>query len=142
MKKELEDRIFKEFPHLFNRTDRNQSLMCFGFEHGDGWFDIVYNLTKQLDELAKDENIKFEILQIKEKFGTLRYYPSLYSSEMEKLIEQAEELSANTCEVCGSTKDVKLRGDYWVSTQCEICWNPFLQKIKKANESTLPKQKL
>ncbi|MNP40016.1 hypothetical protein D3C76_1336220 [compost metagenome] len=56
--------------------------------------------------------------QIKEKFGTLRFY---YRGEgddfVEGLIDLAEELSGNICEICGSVGLTYERNN-WLSTRC------------------------
>jgi len=79
MKKELDDKIFKEFPQFFKtKGDLQRSLMDFGFDHGDGWFEIVYNLIKDISLFLLPEE-ELEIQQVKSKYGTLRFYscPSL-----------------------------------------------------------------
>jgi len=84
---------------------------------GKGWHKIILDLDKQLAKI--DPN--YQIDQIKEKFGGLRYYCTLEHDEIgHALIKQAEEQSFKTCERCGvpgSTR--KLRG--WLSTLCDKC---------------------
>jgi hypothetical protein len=74
MKDELDKKLFDKFPHMFKtRHDRMQSCMGFGFECGDGWYNIMYELMQKIDDFIEDgENV--EIQQVKEKFGTLRFY--------------------------------------------------------------------
>jgi len=125
MTKELEEKIFNEFPKLFtNKKDLSQSLMWFGMECDDGWFDIIYNLIKKIDKIAKKEGLynkeyPIRILQIKEKFGTLRVYMGGGTDEIFNLLDKAERKSSNTCEVCG--KPGKLMGCAWVKTLCNDC---------------------
>jgi hypothetical protein len=49
-----------------------------GFEHGDGWFDILWRLCVDLEplvaEFEQETESQFEVLQVKEKFGGLRFY--------------------------------------------------------------------
>ncbi len=44
-----------------------------GFTHEDGWFDILWRLCVDLEplvtELERAGGPKFEVLQVKEKFG-------------------------------------------------------------------------
>ena len=48
-----------------------------GFEHGDGWFDILWRVCEDLEPLVAEFEVaggpKFEVLQVKEKFGGLRF---------------------------------------------------------------------
>jgi len=52
MKKELDDKLSAQFPHLY--ADRNASklhtCMCWGFP-GNGWFDIIWELSEKLEAL-------------------------------------------------------------------------------------------
>jgi len=47
------EKLFRDFPKLFpkeNMGDPRVSLMCFGFECGDGWFDIIYDLCSHIQD--------------------------------------------------------------------------------------------
>jgi hypothetical protein len=58
--------------------------------------------------------------QVKEKFGTLRFYMTCGTEEMDLLIDVAEAVSEITCEVCGLPG--VLRNDYgWFRTLCDTC---------------------
>ena len=116
------EKLFNEFPKLFeHRKNKQISLLYFGVECNSGWFDLIYNLTKTVSKLVKEKGIKdFEIVQIKEKFGGLRYYTNFYTESIGKLIRDAEEKSYKICEVCG--KPGKLRKVSWYRTLCKDHW--------------------
>lgn len=57
--------------------------------------------------------------QVKEKYGTLSFYMTKYTPEIEHLIKAAEKKSASTCELCGATG--RLRTGSWLSTLCDKC---------------------
>lgn len=95
----------KEFPELFEATY---------FECEQGWYNLIRDLAS---ELAKNSNIK--VLQVKEKFGSLRFYVSGATDADEALIKVAEERSSNICERCG--KPGRLRKYNWWKTLCEDC---------------------
>lgn len=138
MSPEKEAVLIKKFPHLFrdHTAPLTQSLMAFGFECNDGWYDLLYEAASKIEPIlvkmindatrAKD----FEALnyipaasQIKEKFGTLRFYMTYSTDEIEKIIRKAERKSATTCEQCGAKG--KLRGKSWVFTVCSKCWKKY-----------------
>lgn len=115
MKLELEQKLVKAYPDLYREVDRppTESLMCFGFECLDGWFDILDRLSKALTDLNED----VVAVQVKEKYGTLRFYIGVGSDEAFDLIEAAEAESEKTCELCG--KPGKLRDmQHWLKTLC------------------------
>jgi len=43
MNKELSKKLYDDFPELYRGKDRplTESLMCFGFECRDGWFQTL-----------------------------------------------------------------------------------------------------
>lgn len=55
-----------------------RSLIPFGWEHGDGWNDVVARLSYKLEALNlmfyPKYGVRVEASQVKEKFGELRFY--------------------------------------------------------------------
>lgn len=88
-----------------------------GFECGPGWADLLDAVFSWLHEIAADR--EWSPSQIKEKYGSLRFYwhgdlPGLG----DEIISAAEHLSAHLCEVCGSPG--VLHSEYgWWSTRCK-----------------------
>jgi hypothetical protein len=61
---------------------------------------------------------KFEVLQVKEKFGGLRFYVNCRKEEaIRQRIGAAAQESFRTCEVCGQQGE--LREDRWIKTLCD-----------------------
>jgi hypothetical protein len=80
---------------------------------GDGWGKYIRRLYD-----AKPKNVR--VIQVKEKFGTLRFYTSGDPQWYQDLISYYEGRSAETCERCGA--DGKVRSDrYWILTLCDDC---------------------
>jgi hypothetical protein len=179
VRRELDDLLCKKYPKIF--ADRNKSMMetcmCWGFDCGDGWFNIIdrlcANIQHHIDQrvesnernrkyremvaaaragdftafnehfkwcLAKPEaleNYRLEVLedpipvwreedpeipqvvadQVKEKYGTLRFYSHGGDDIIDGMIRMAEAMSAVTCEVCGNPG--KTVGGGWVRTLCK-----------------------
>lgn len=95
----------------------------FGVECNKGWYDILTPIFDYVEEYNKDkeEDAQIKFLQIKEKFAGLRVYTNFVTKELDKLIEEAEEKSYETCEDCGSTTDVGTRLNGWLTTMCLEC---------------------
>jgi hypothetical protein len=120
MKKELEDQIISIAPYMYRYAgwdNPHLSLMCFGFECGDGWFDILKHLTEEITKVDPYKECK--VFQVKEKYGTLRFYIEDGNDEIDKLIENAEKKTLVTCEECG--KIGTLRTDRWWRVTCDEC---------------------
>ena len=128
MNQELTKKLCEDFPQIFQDTDKppQQSLMCFGIECDDGWFQLIYDLCTKIMELKPHDG--FRASQIKEKFGTLRFYVTTASDEIWDVIEKAEDESAKICEECGSRRNVTQSGG-WVRTLCSNC--RWLREIKR-----------
>ena len=103
MNNENTRKLYKDFPYLYqqHKLPMTESCMCWGFDCHDGWFQLIYDLSKAITEL--DDTV--QVCQVKEKYGTLRFYTNSGKPEtwnqMNQLIVEAEMLSAETCEVCG-----------------------------------------
>lgn len=122
MNPDLDAKLCADFPLLYSVGDEDTrcSLSYFGFETGDGWFRIIYELSAELEELIKQlraaERNDYYAVQVKEKFGTLRFYMNMETEEMSRAIREAEGRSASACEVCG--RQGSLRGGGWLKTLC------------------------
>lgn len=80
---------------------------------GPGWHQLLHNLEAQLNQLDPD----FELRQVKEKFGGLRYYADSDAEGFRDLIRVAEEASSHLCEECGKHGETKsMHG--WLKTLC------------------------
>ena len=108
MRRELEQKLIERWPSWFKvNGDFRETRMMDGFVHGDGWFDIVWRLCEDLEPLVieaeKATGQPFEVLQVKEKFGGLRFYVSHShrTDAIRQRIGAAELESVRTCEVCG-----------------------------------------
>ena len=66
---------------------------------------------------------KYRILQIKEKFGSLRWYdssvPESIRERLDKVIQKYEEISARTCFICGAPA-TKISMS-WICPWCDKC---------------------
>jgi hypothetical protein len=61
----------------------------------------------------------FRDRQIKEKFGGLCFYTNALPEGGIDIIIRYMKLSKHTCEICGSRKNVKVRGKRWIKTLCD-----------------------
>jgi hypothetical protein len=174
MKKELDEYLCKVYPKMMvNRNlHMTETCMCWGFECGDGWFQILNQLmgniqhhidwkerqrevvikfnkiaeqlkagnSAMFDEEFKDminleykEQRRQELVdrepqivpepipqvtldQVKEKFGTLRFYYTGGDEYISGLVSMAESMSGVTCETCGKPGTQTSGG--WIKTAC------------------------
>jgi len=170
MNVELENKLIEAFPALFagRHEPITQNLMIFGCECNDGWYDLIRDfcfLAKLRLDSAEGVNKKknkgtksgeyidypaptLKLVQIKEKYGTLRiYYDLIYPESVEELDAQidiedlrkrdgriyeyilalsdyAMQASMRTCEITGKPGKLYTKG--WHRTLC-------LEEAEKAN---------
>ena len=122
MSPELDKALFKKYPKLYRgeSSPPTENLMCFGFECGPGWFKIIDELSQYIENYNDTcENVEdyCVALQVKEKFGGLRFYVAGGNEQIFERIFNAESESMKTCENCG--KPGKLRGNRWLYVSCE-----------------------
>jgi hypothetical protein len=190
MKQELDKLLCEKYPKMMvNRNkDMKETCMCWGFDCGDGWFNILDQLMgniqhhidwkiKQRDGAIKyndmaaqakagnfdlfEETMKAlpndeykekrlgEIVvgdfrevpntipqvtldQVKEKFGTLRFYYSGGDDYISGMVSLAESMSGVTCEGCGNPGES--RGGGWIHTYCTPCEEARELARKKMDE--------
>ena len=103
------------------------------FECASGWYEILHDLSIKIEKILEDyaerhkvveseenETIEIFAVQVKEKYGTLRFYMSFATDEINDLISDAEVLSSQTCESCGAP--AKMRGKFWLEVKCDKCY--------------------
>ena len=177
MKQELDKLLCEKYPKMMVNRNKNmqETCMCWGFECGDGWFNILDQLMGSIqhhidwkekqrkwaieyNEMAAQAKAgNFELFeettkaqpndeykekrlaeivagdfrevpdsipqvtldQVKEKFGTLRFYYSGGDDYIDGMVSLAESLTGVTCESCGNVGE--RRGGGWVHTYCTPC---------------------
>ena len=115
--------LLEKYPKLYRQhgLPMTETCMCWGFDVGDGWYDIINELSEKLEHLNNTEysDDPIEAVQVKEKYGTLRCYLSGYNDEVHQLVNEAELKSEVTCEECG--KPGVCRNEHWIRTLCDDC---------------------
>lgn len=92
---------------------------AYSFECGDGWAELIYRLSEDISRHAVVAGLNIIVTQVKEKYGSLRFYVDGEDDKISALIEDAEEESKTICEVCGSPGKLITSG--WCSTRCVAC---------------------
>lgn len=96
------------------------------FECHEGWYPLIQELIEDLIKLDWDK----QVIQVKEKFGGLRFYINEGSKEIHDRITEAESNSYATCEYCGSAGEAR-RDIGWIRTLCD---QHYLEKLDHLNK--------
>lgn len=95
-------------------TDRWPKWFTYQSAPSCGWTALLLKLCEDLESVVGED---FRVLQVKEKFGGLRFYVGGATEAAHKLIAEAEAQSYLVCEVCGAPG--KMRGGHWYKTLCD-----------------------
>lgn len=122
------EELLQKYPILYSKLS--------GFECSRGWYDLIDQLSQKIEEInLKFENPEHKIyaVQVKQKFGGLRFYTEISDSlfddeEQQESIQQivydltaiAETKSYTICEHCGLPGTTTNNRRY-VETLCEKC---------------------
>ena len=149
------DKLKERDPLIFPKPEESQPFNDWGFECGEGWYDILdaafntiyssyamakrsyeYSIKKDTDEsitskyktaLEKAKDDLPVIEQCKSKFGTLRLYCRNTNDRSSAAIDMAEHLSGLVCERCGNKSTVTTQG--WRTNLCQPCVDVRDEKI-------------
>lgn len=126
MKKELIDNLHKAYPLVF--------AMKVIPTVGDGWLGLINDLCFVLDShistLPEELQDQIHAVQIKEKFGKLRFYMNHETPYIDGAIALAELSSGHTCELCGRNGKVQ-NFSGWYRCLCEDDAKKELERKEK-----------
>lgn len=116
------DALPTRYPHFFP-----SGPLPWGFEVGEGWTSLIETLFARIDTLVHEApGVSIEILQVKEKFGGLRFYYALNGADeataqaLHEAVDLAAVASTHICERCGRPGDLHNRSG-WLGTLCAAC---------------------
>ena len=123
MRDDLKTALLADFQQLYQNEHHRQNGY---FAVGDGWEPILRRLSEKV--LAEyltwpsEQQALFQVVQVKEKFGGLRYYFDGASTEaISQAVSEAENAADATCEVCGAPGE-RVNVTNWLQTLCHACY--------------------
>lgn len=112
MNDKLTKKLLGDFPRLYR--NRHETSMQDEFRCGDGWFDLIYKLSQDIEARAREGGLNPDSPEwpwcrgVKEKFGSLRFRVFAVdefrgvSERIGDLIQAASAQSLQVCEECGA----------------------------------------
>ena len=115
---EMQEYFPKVFPKMF--VSRYGGVAC-----RVGWFNIINQLCQTIQSHLdwKPEVEQVIVHQVKEKFGTLRFYISGGDEYVQGLVRMAESMSSVTCESCGNPGESRYGN--WIHVHCDHCESEY-----------------
>jgi hypothetical protein len=140
------EELISKYPKIFENYEGNPGN-CNWLDLPTGWISNIDDLCGSIQEYIDTHVIytaegkvtpqQVTCVQMKEKFGGLRFYTNGHDDHVEGMISLAEYLCDNTCQQCGSRKDLGLTS-HWISVLCRTC---VISHGDRAMKAWTPKSK-
>lgn len=136
--KDKYQKLIQDYPKLLSKVQ-------YGISCGDGWFVLLRGLCAliehEIEHLPVELQEQVYAVQIKQKFGGLRFYMEQSTPKIDGAIALAEELSNNTCESCGSMNAGHKQVGGWIATLCDEHHKAELAALKERNRQWREEEK-
>lgn len=141
--------LIEKYPKIFQMYEGNPSGVNWGIP--EAWIPVIDDLCgaiqRYIDGVSRWDKEKQDwvhppqatCIQMKEKFGGLRFYIDGGDDHIEGMISMAEHMCYNMCQHCGTKENLGVT-DGWITICCKDCskestnWKPKSQ----INENNLP----
>lgn len=117
-------KLLTSYPRLYRK------LREFGFECGDGWFNLIWQLSADIELATRVEGLAENtdawpcVDIVKQKLGDLRVqFSAPVSDGIRDLVDKAREHSTKICEMCAAPcNEVSVSMQIgWVKPLCATC---------------------
>ena len=132
-------KLTERYPFLIPRNCFSGKVMK-GYDHSyteldylePGWkkaFGILICEDIRNELIKHNYLYKYRIMEIKEKYGSLRWYDNGAPGNVHDIIMKYEYISEHICQVCGKINAPMLTGAGWYEVICEKCYENRRKKI-------------
>lgn len=111
--KDFDKRIIEQYPNVFHNYNDNEYMRYIDLPVG--WQKVFEGMIEKIELICKLTNIKIYILQVKEKFGSLRFYYNLDVGDVK------DQFSKEADVWCDTISDITSCAEYATEYICETC---------------------
>jgi hypothetical protein len=134
--------LYEKFPHLYRERTAplESSKMAWGFQCEDGWYKIIYEMSKKINKTSVEGEFAPAIIEVSRNTdGTLYVEARNLTPPVADIITSAKEQSRLTCEFCAYTPAFLRtgKGPHTGHIACGRC----LRKATPAPKGRAPKAK-
>lgn len=125
-----EQELISRHPSIFRDCGKSprETCMAWGIDCGPGWYGLIDEMCDRFDKLRELTGVGVVADQVKEKFGTLRFYyhtecdseaDPFWDTVVMDIVDLYDIKSSCRCESCG--KRGEMRGGGWLMVRCDEC---------------------
>ena len=138
MTPQLDSKLIEKYPKILSKLGYT--------ECSDGWYDVIDVLCNQIQsyidhkvkysEMSDEDKEALQVVavQVKTKFGGLRFYSNGGDDITDGMIRMAEGISYRVCEYCAA-KASKKNNLGWIHTACQSCFDGMVRRKIEHGES-------
>ena len=113
MRRDLERSLLSKYPKLLERIDR---IDC-----DNGWYDLIDCLCCCVSDRSEMLELDVRVVQIKEKYGGLRFIAENCDDHTHGMISFSEVMSYRICERCSFKAKPSMKRSDNIKTYCIRC---------------------
>jgi hypothetical protein len=139
--------LYEKFPHLYRERTAplESSHMAWGFQCENGWYKIIYEMSKNIDKISTEgEHAPAISLVSRHEDGTLYVAVSNITPPVADIVTRATEQSRLTCEFCAYTPALlrTTKGPYKGHIACGRCLRKSAgpSKVKASKTKRKPRR--
>jgi hypothetical protein len=128
--KDWRDVLVERYSSMYGDRKANPKHASMSYPSvGDGWREILEELSNEISRIDRHKLVRVD--QVKEKFGTLRFYFHVKQddeidhralfNQIFAIVSEAEERSRGVCEKCGAPGALYGNDTGWLKVLCDDC---------------------
>lgn len=123
------EEIIEKYPKIFVDYEGNPERV--NWSCPIGWLDTLDDLCNCMQNRLDNQ---ITCIQVKEKFGGLRFYMGHLDTDGYAMIDFADFICLDTCVNCGSRDGVKMKTG-WIEPLCKTCMDDYNSKRTGSGET-------
>ncbi|MBO4867013.1 MAG: hypothetical protein J5582_10720 [Ruminococcus sp.] len=89
--------------------------------------EMLTEMAAEYKNFTRHDRKEWRVTGVMEKYGELRIYTGMTTPGMDDILEKYTSLSHKRCLECG--KPCVQRGDGWIYTMCEDCYEDMVERL-------------
>jgi len=144
---EYDTYMCNRYPFMFKERNlpMSQTCMCWGFDIGAGWRDLLDQACQKIEIVEHTQNVSTVFSQVKQKYAGIRLYHSpqpvnstvvvntIWFDVINDIIDLAESRSYHICEECSVPISHSIVDGHWIHALCISCYEKLIRSRNVEN---------